>query len=45
VGDFLDKSLDHGGLNLSRYVASAMLVVLIVIGILVFPQRAAKASH
>ncbi|HEX4300996.1 MAG TPA: hypothetical protein VH327_09010 [Gammaproteobacteria bacterium] len=45
VGDFLDKPLDHGGLNLSRYTASAMLVVLIVIGILVFPQRAAKTSH
>jgi uncharacterized membrane-anchored protein len=45
VGDFLDKPLDHGGLNMSRYVASAVLVALIVVGILVFPQRAAKAAH
>lgn len=44
VGDFLDKPLDHGGLNLSRYVASAVLVALVAIGILVFPQRAAKAA-
>ena len=45
VGDFLDKPHDHGGLALSRYVASAVLVVLMVAGILIFPQRAAKAAH
>jgi len=45
VGDFLDKPHDHGGLALSRYVASGVLVALIVAGILIFPQRAAKASH
>jgi uncharacterized membrane-anchored protein len=45
VGDFLDKPHDQGGLALSRYAASAVLVVLIVAGILVFPQRAARASH
>jgi uncharacterized membrane-anchored protein len=46
VGDFLDKPLDHGGLNLSRYVASGVLVALVVVGILVFKQRpAAAASH
>jgi len=45
VGDFLDKPHDHGGLALSRYVASALLVVLMIAGILVFPQRAAKAAH
>jgi len=44
VGDFLDKPHDHGGLALSRYVASGILVILIVAGILIFPQRAAKAS-
>ena len=44
MGDFLDKPLDHGGLNLSRYAASGVLVVLIIAGILIFPQRAAKAS-
>jgi len=45
VGDFLDKPHDHGGLALSRYVASGILIILIVAGILIFPQRAAKASH
>jgi len=45
VGDFLDKPHDAGGLALNRYIASAVLVVLMVAGILIFPQRAAKASH
>lgn len=45
VGDFLDKPLDHGGLNLSRFTASGVLIVLIVIFISVFPQRAAEKSH
>ena len=44
VGDFLDKPHDQGGLALSRYVASVVLVILIIAGILDFPQRAAKAS-
>lgn len=39
VGDFLDKPLAHGGLNLSRYSASAALVVLVILCILVFKQR------
>jgi uncharacterized membrane-anchored protein len=43
VGDFLDKPLAHGGLNLSRYFASATLVVLVIVCILIFPQRAEKA--
>jgi uncharacterized membrane-anchored protein len=42
VGDFLDKPLDHGGLNLSRYTASATLVVLVVACILIFKQRAGQ---
>ena len=45
VGDFLDKPLDHGGLALSRYSASAALVVFIVACIYFFPQRAAKQGH
>ena len=40
VGDFLDKPLNHGGLALSRYTASAALAALIVILISVLPQRA-----
>jgi uncharacterized membrane-anchored protein len=39
VGDFLDKPLTHGGLALSRPLASAALAVLIIVCILVFPQR------
>lgn len=42
VGDLLDKPLDHGGLNLSRYTASATLVVLVVACILFFKQRAGQ---
>lgn len=42
VGDFLDKPYDHGGLALSRYSASIVLLIFIVMCILIFPQRAAK---
>jgi uncharacterized membrane-anchored protein len=42
VGDFLDKPLSQGGLNLSRYVASGTLVVLVIAGILIFPQKAGE---
>ena len=40
VGDFLDKPLDHGGLALSRPIASVVLAVLMVGLIIVLPQRA-----
>ena len=39
VGDFLDKPLNAGGLALSRYSASAALIVFIVACIFIFPQR------
>jgi uncharacterized membrane-anchored protein len=45
LGDFLDKPFAQGGLELSRYAASATLVALIVIGIVVLPQRAAPKAH
>ena len=45
VGDFLDKPIAKGGLDLSRYSASVTLLVLIVIFILVFPHRAATRHH
>ena len=45
VGDFLDKPHDHGGLALSRYSASAVLLFLIVTFILVFPHRSARRAH
>lgn len=44
VGDFLDKPLADGGLNLSRYVATAVLVAFIALGIWIFPQRAARSG-
>jgi uncharacterized membrane-anchored protein len=40
VGDFLDKPLDHGGLALSRPIASAALAALIIALIFVLPKRA-----
>jgi uncharacterized membrane-anchored protein len=42
VGDFLDKPLDHGGLALSRYTASGVLALLIVVLISVLPQRSGE---
>lgn len=42
VGDFLDKPFSSGGLELSRYSASAALLVFIVACITIFPQRAGK---
>jgi len=45
VGDFLDKPLAAGGLALSRYSASAVLLIFIVACIFIFPQRAAKQVH
>jgi len=42
VGDFLDKPLAQGGLNLSRYTASATLVALVIAFILIFKQRAGQ---
>lgn len=42
VGDLLDKPLNAGGLALSRYSASGALIGIIIICILVFPQRALK---
>ena len=42
VGDFLDKPLGAGGLALSRYGASAVLIGFMVACILIFPQRAGR---
>jgi len=44
VGDFLDKPVVAGGLALSRYSASAALVVFIAACILLIPHRAARAG-
>ncbi len=40
VGDFLDKPVAQGGLNLSRPLASAVLAALIVAAVVLLPQRA-----
>ncbi len=40
VGDFLDKPLNHGGLSLSRPVASAVIAAFIVGCVFLLPQRA-----
>lgn len=45
VGDLLDKPVAAGGLALSRYSASAALLVFIVICIAWFPQKPASKRH
>jgi uncharacterized membrane-anchored protein len=45
VGDFLDKPVAAGGLELSRYTASAVLFALIVAMLWLVPQRAARRAH
>ena len=45
VGDFLDKPIDAGGLALSRYTASAMLLLFISGCLWLFPQKAARKVH
>jgi uncharacterized membrane-anchored protein len=42
VGDFLDKPVAKGGLEWSRPLASAVLAVVIIILILVLPQRSGE---
>ena len=39
IGEFLDKPLDHGGLALSRPLASAALLLVLVGLVLVIPQK------
>jgi uncharacterized membrane-anchored protein len=45
VGDFLDKPINQGGLDLSRYSASATLLVLILACIFLFSHKPAKYGH
>jgi len=45
VGDFLDKPVASGGLNLSRFTASAVLLVFIASGIVFFKHEPARTSH
>lgn len=43
VGDFLDKPLSDGGLNMSRPIATAIIAIAMVACIILIPQRA--GSH
>ena len=45
VGDFLDKPLDKGGLDLSRYSASATLLAVILFCIFFFSHKPARRAH
>jgi uncharacterized membrane-anchored protein len=45
LGDFLDKPVEQGGLALSRFVATAVLWAVILLCILILPQRAAREAH
>jgi uncharacterized membrane-anchored protein len=42
VGDFLDKPVSHGGLALSRPLASAVIAAFIIACLFVLPQRAGR---
>ena len=44
VGDFFDKPLAQGGLDVSRPLATAVIAAAIVLCIVVFPQRAAQPA-
>lgn len=45
VGDFLDKPHAQGGMELSRYAASAALLGFMLVCLLCFRQRAARVAH
>jgi uncharacterized membrane-anchored protein len=45
VGDFLDKPVASGGLALSRYSASAALIIFMLAMIFVLPQRAERLER
>jgi uncharacterized membrane-anchored protein len=44
-GDYLDKPVEDGGLEMNRYILTAILLAAIIIAILVFPQRPASAEE
>jgi uncharacterized membrane-anchored protein len=45
AGDLLDKPRDAGGMALSRYTASAVLLAFIVALNVLIPQRASRKAH
>jgi uncharacterized membrane-anchored protein len=42
VGDFLDKPVDHGGLAMSRPIATAVIAALMIVCIFLFRQHPAR---
>ena len=42
VGDLIDKPIEHGGFNFGRFTASAVILVLMIACILLFPQKAGR---
>jgi uncharacterized membrane-anchored protein len=45
VGDLLDKPVTSGGIAISRYTASAVLLLFMVTCLLIFHQKPASARH
>jgi uncharacterized membrane-anchored protein len=45
IGDLLDKPVSDGGFALSRFTATASILVFIIAAIFIFPQRAAARAH
>ncbi|MFV5192295.1 hypothetical protein ACMXYY_09125 [Acinetobacter courvalinii] len=45
LGDFLDKPLNHGGLDLSRFGASFLLLAFIVVCLVCFKSKPASTAH
>ncbi len=45
VGDFLDKPHDHGGLALSRFAVTGILLAFMGVFMSIFPQRPAAKNH
>lgn len=45
LGDWMDKPVAAGGLDISRYTASLVLVGLLAAGVALLPQRAARQAH
>lgn len=45
LGDFLDKPVAHGGLALSRYTASLVLLAAMALLVVALPHRAAQRAH
>jgi uncharacterized membrane-anchored protein len=44
LGDLMDKPVENGGLDISRFYASGILAAVIVVCILLIPQRAGRHS-